>query len=117
MRGRRRSSAHVAERDGTREPGELRVPGRGLSSRRRSLRVPVQEFELDAKHVVEARTSLIDVIVTAATAMKLAAWRSFGNAQRRAGRRHRVLLGDDEQDGAADGSGTSHRPTPGKAEQ
>ena len=75
----------------------------------------VQEFELDAQHVVEALTSLIDVVVTTATAMKLAAWGSFGDAQRRAGRRHRVVLGDDEQNGAANGGGTSHRPTPGKS--
>ena len=77
----------------------------------------MQEFELGAHHVVEAPASLIDVVVTTATAMQLAAEGSFGDTQRRADRRHRVMLGHDEQDGAADGGGTPHRPAPGKAEQ
>src|SRR6266536_4422917 len=53
-----------------------------VSSRRRSLCVPVEEFEFDAQHVVEALASLVDVVVAAATAMELAAGGSFGDAQR-----------------------------------
>ncbi len=41
----------------------------------------------------------------------------MGDADGRVDRRHRVLLRDDEQDGAANGGGTSHRLTPGEAEQ
>src|SRR5438132_14126487 len=88
-----------------------------LSNPTRSLCVPVEEFELDAYHVVEAYTALVEVVVAAATAIELSARSLFGDADRRSDRRHRVPLGDDEQEGTADGGGATHRPAPGKAEQ
>jgi len=42
-------------------------------SRRRGLCVLVEEFELDAQHVVEALAALVDVVAAAAVAMELAA--------------------------------------------
>ena len=36
------------------------------------LGVPVEEFELDLDHVVEALALLVDVVVAAATAVRLA---------------------------------------------
>ena len=44
-----------------------------LSNPTRSLGVPVEAFELDAHHVVEAHTALVDVVVAAATAIELSA--------------------------------------------
>src|SRR6266446_8016083 len=41
----------------------------------------------------------------------------FGDTDGRLDRRHCVVLGHDEQDGAANGGGTSNRPTPGEAEK
>src|SRR6266581_8868918 len=79
--------------------------------------VPAEKFDLDAQDVVEAPTALVDVEVAAAAAIQLATGGLLGDADGRVNRRHRVLLGDDEQDGAANGGGTSHRPTPGEAEQ
>src|SRR6266566_6417528 len=77
----------------------------------------VEEFDLDAQHVVEALTALVDVVVAAATAIQLATGGLLGDADGRVDRGHRVLLGDDEQDGAANGGGASYRPTPREAEQ
>src|SRR5258708_31742581 len=71
--------------------------------------VPVEEFDLDAQHVVEAPAALVDVVVAAAAAIQLATGGLLGYADGRGDRRHRVPLGDDEQDGAANGGGTSHR--------
>src|SRR5213083_2516274 len=79
--------------------------------------VPVEKFDLDAQHVVEAPAALVDVVVAAAAAIQLATGGLLGDADGRVDRGHRVLLGDDEQDGAANGDGTSYRPTPGEAEQ
>src|SRR6266478_4540706 len=79
--------------------------------------VPVEEFDLDAQHVVEAPAALVDVVVAAAAAIQLATGGLLGYADGRVDRRHRVPLGDDEQDGAANGGGASRRPTPGEAEQ
>src|SRR6266404_5255078 len=79
--------------------------------------VPVEEFDLDAQHVVEAHAALVDVVVAAAAAIQLATEGLLGDADGRVNRRHRVLLGDDQQDGAANGGSTSYRPTPGEAQQ
>src|SRR2546426_2597719 len=66
---------------------------------------------------VEAPAALVDVVVAAAAAIQLAMGGLSGDADGRVDRRHRVLLGDDEQDGAANSGGASYRPTPGEAEQ
>src|SRR2546428_6434347 len=79
--------------------------------------VPVEEFDLDAQHVVEAPAALVDVVVAAAAAIQLGAGGLLGDADGRVDRRHRILLGDDEQNGAANGGGAPPRPTPGEAEQ
>ena len=79
--------------------------------------MPVEEFELDAYNVVEAHTALVYVVVAAATAIEFTAGRLFGNADCRADWRHRVLLGDDKQEGTTDGGSTPHRSAPGKTEQ
>src|SRR5258706_7655462 len=116
-------SAAIADRPAVANGG-LRVLAASTSqrsrpsrSRRRGLCVPVEEFDLDAQHLIEAPATLVDVVVAAATAIQLATGGLLGDADGRADWRHRVLLRDDEQDGAANGGGTSHRPTPGEAEQ
>src|SRR2546426_9239358 len=48
---------------------------------------------------VEAPAALVDVVVTAAAAIQLAMGGLLGDADGRVDRGHRVLLGDDEQDG------------------
>jgi hypothetical protein len=77
----------------------------------------VKEFEFDAQHFIEAHSALVDVIVATATAIELAERSFFGNAYRRTDGRHRVLLGDNEQDRTTGSGGAAHWPTPGKAEQ
>jgi hypothetical protein len=42
---------------------------------------------------------------------------SVSDAQRWADRRHRVVLGNDEQNGAANGGSFSYRPVSGYAEE
>ncbi len=79
--------------------------------------MPVEEFEFDAYHIVEARATLINVVVAAATAIELTAGSLFGDADCGADRCHRILFGDDEQDRAANGGGTSHRSAPREAQQ
>src|SRR5260370_9743516 len=78
---------------------------------------PVEEFDLDAQHVIEADPALVNVVVAAATTIQLAIGGLLGDAHGRADRRHGVLLGDDEQDRAANGGGTPHGPAPAEAEQ
>ena len=68
------------------------------------LGVPVEEFELDLDHVVEALAPLVDVVVAAATAIELCTGCLVGDAKCRLDGRHRVVLGDDEQQGAAVGA-------------
>ena len=48
----------------------------------------VEEFEFDAYHVVEARATLINVVVAAATAIELTAGSLFGDADCGADRCH-----------------------------
>ena len=84
---------------------------------RRSFRMTVKEVEFDAQHFIEAHSALVDVVVAAATAVELAEWRFFGKAYRRTDRRHRILLGNNKQEGTADGGGAANWPTPRKAEQ
>jgi hypothetical protein len=57
----------------TRYPARLKILELPACSQRRSLCLPVEEFDLDAQHVVEALTSLVDVVMAAVTAMDFAA--------------------------------------------
>src|SRR5258708_39098889 len=77
----------------------------------------MKKFDLDAQHVGEAPAALVNVVVAAAAAIQLTTRGFLGNAHGRIDRRPRGLLGNDEQDGAAKGGGTAHRPTPREAEQ
>jgi hypothetical protein len=77
----------------------------------------MKELEFDAQHFIEAHAALVDVVVATATAIELAEGSFFGNPYRRTDRCHRVLLGNNKQERAADSGGAANRSTPRKAEQ
>ena len=64
--------------------------------------MPTEEFALDPHHIVVVPATFIDGVVAATTPVDLGRWGAFGNLQRRTGRRDRLVLAHDKQDGALD---------------
>ena len=80
---RRDRGANCGVAGAQRSPSSERQGADQLGSNEHSvghLGVPVEEFELDLDHVVEALATLVDVVVAAATAVHFAALGVVGDA-------------------------------------
>src|SRR5205085_7133154 len=86
-------------------------------SPRGRLGVPVQEFDFGVDHSVVVLPAFVDVIVVAAAAEQLRVGCSLGDTQGGADGGDRVVLGDDEEDRAADLGCLSYRPVGGETEE
>jgi hypothetical protein len=72
---------------------------------------------LSVQHVDVIPATLVDVLMATATAEALRVGCFLRNTERWADRRHRVLLGNDEQDRNTDPGGAAHRPVCGDTEE
>src|SRR5438270_13913444 len=79
--------------------------------------MPVEECDLSVQHVDVVPAALVDVVMATATAEQLRVGCFLRNPEGWADRRHRVVLGNDEQDRDTDPGGAAHRPVRGDAEE
>ena len=80
-------------------------------------RTAVEEVDLSSQHVGEARSALVDVVVTTAAAEQFGPWCSASDFEGGRDRRNGVCLRDNEQKGQTNGGSASPWSTPGEAEQ